>query len=105
MHHGLTRAPGLLSAEERKEIMAILRHGRSQWEPDQSGEGSHEIDLADQLVTYATGLHHAGPANDHRDAMSAFPEIALQAAQRPHAAMAKLPHPFESKTLRAIVAG
>ena len=46
------------------------------------GEGGHHVNQADQLAGSAAGLDVAGPADDERLAVAAFPEAALVAAER-----------------------
>src|SRR5690606_23217025 len=44
------------------------------------GTGSREVSQRRQCTTHRTRLHHSGPAHDERDAVAAFPGIALHSA-------------------------
>lgn len=79
-----------LAEEDRHQVDAVLARVRRHCRADQRRHGGHEVHVTDGLVAHGTGLDRSRPAREERDAMPAFPGVALRAAQATHAVVPEL---------------
>lgn len=62
------------------QIVAVSRDSRGQLMPNDGCDGSEEIDLADERITDASGLHKARPFDNEWNPMASFVQVSFQAA-------------------------
>ena len=78
----------VLAAQQRQQAEAVLAGVVRQSGAPHVGQSPEDIGLVDQLAADTAGLDDARPAGEERDAMAAFPRVALVAAQRAAGIMA-----------------